>query len=60
VPIVYQLAEHRQRRALTQHELAKLADVSRATVARMEAGQSVRPESVEKVARALKVKPHQL
>jgi len=57
VPKVYHLAEYRRARTLTQHELAKLADVSRPSIARMEAGHSVRPATINKVAAALKVKP---
>jgi predicted transcriptional regulator len=60
VPRVYQLAEYRRRRTLTQHELAKLADLSRPTIARMEAGHSVRQASIDRVARALKVRPEAL
>ncbi len=43
-------------------ELAKLAGVSRATIARYEAGEDLRPHpsTVRKLARVLKVKPEAL
>lgn len=55
------LREHRNRRGLTQIELAKIADVGRATIADLEAGKRGAYQStVSKLARALKVKPHEL
>jgi predicted transcriptional regulator len=55
------LREHRQRRGLTQMELSKISEVSRATIADLEAGKRGAYQStVKKLARALKVKPHQL
>ncbi len=55
------LREHRNRRGLTQMELAKLSDVGRATIADLEAGKrGAYKETVKKLAKALKVKPHEL
>jgi transcriptional regulator with XRE-family HTH domain len=56
------LKELRERRGLTQTELAKLSGVSRATIARYEAGEQHRPHSktVRKLARALKARPEEL
>jgi transcriptional regulator with XRE-family HTH domain len=55
------LREHRQRRGLTQIELAKISDVGRATIADLEAGKRGAYQStVRKLARALKVRPHDL
>lgn len=50
----------RLERALTQEELAHRAGVSRATVARGEAGGSLRISSVAQLARALRVAPARL
>ena len=55
------IREHRQRRGLTQIELAKISDVGRATIADLEAGKRGAYQStVKKLARALKVRPHEL
>jgi len=56
------LKEHRQRRELTQIELAKISDVGRATIAAIETGkrQRVHPSTRARLARALKVKAHDL
>ena len=47
----------RDRRALTQEELAERAGVSRTTVMRAESGEDIRQSSVRKLARALGVRP---
>ena len=55
------LKEHRKRRGLTQEELAKLSDVSRPTIARLETTDTrATPETTRKLARVLKVKPENL
>jgi DNA-binding XRE family transcriptional regulator len=56
------LKEHRERRGLTQMELAKLADVGRSTIAAIETGKRPRPHppTRERLAKALKVKPEDL
>ena len=55
------LREHRQRRTLTQDELEKLSGVSRPTIAALELGyRRAHPRTVAKLAKALKVKPHEL
>ena len=55
------LSEHRQRRGLTQLELSKISEVSRATIADLEADKrGAYRSTVMKLARALKVKPCEL
>lgn len=61
------LRQHRNRRGLTQMELAKLSGVGRATIAGLEASDPTKGSqrgayrsTVEKLAKALKVKPHEL
>ena len=55
------LRQHRKRRTLTQIELSKISGVSRATIARLEAGtHGAYRSTVDKLARALKVKPGDL
>ena len=55
------LKEHRERRGLTQHEPAKLSDVSRPTIARLETTDPrATPETARKLAKALRVKPGEL
>ena len=56
------IKEHRQRRGLTQIELAKISGVGRATIAALETGKRKRVHrtTVEKLARALKVRPRDL
>jgi transcriptional regulator with XRE-family HTH domain len=60
--ILSRLKEHRQRRRLTQMELAKLSDVGRAKIAAIEAGKRPRPHPTtrQQLSRALKVKPRDL
>ena len=50
----------RTRLALSQDDLAEAAGVGRATIARGERGQPIRPSSVRKLAKALGVKPWDL
>ena len=56
------IKELRERRGLTQIELSKISEVGRATIAALETGkrQRIRKGTREKLARALKVKPHEL
>lgn len=55
------LKEHRERRGLTQEELAKLADVSRPTIARLETTSSrAKIETAKRLAKVLRVKPEDL
>ena len=61
VSYLNRLIEHRQRRGLTQIELSKISEVSRATIADLEAGKrGAYRKTVRKLAKALKVKPHEL
>jgi transcriptional regulator with XRE-family HTH domain len=58
---LYRLKEHRDRRRLTQEELATLSGVSRPTIAALELGyRQAYPRTTDKLARALKVKPEDL
>lgn len=50
----------RQRALLTQAELAVAAKVSRATVARLEAGEVGRFVTIRRLAKALRVEPAEL
>ncbi|MDQ3911270.1 MAG: helix-turn-helix transcriptional regulator [Actinomycetota bacterium] len=58
---VYRLKEHRERRRLTQEELATLSGVSRPTIAALELGyRCAYPTTVRKLAKALRTKPEKL
>jgi transcriptional regulator with XRE-family HTH domain len=50
----------RERKALTQDELAELAGVSRQTVVKVEGGLEPRPATIRKLAKALGVEPTDL
>ena len=50
----------RRRAMLTQDELAVAAKVSRATVARMEAGEVARFVTIRRLAKALRIEPAKL
>lgn len=50
----------RQRQALSQEDLGKLAGIPQATIARVEARGTARPSTVRKLAEALGIEPHQL
>ncbi len=54
------LREWRQRRLLSQGELADKADVGTATIARIEAGQGARLSTLRKLADALEITPDEL
>ena len=57
---VLRLREQRLRRALSQQELARLAGLSRESIIKLEAGRDAWPQTVRKLARALRVKPEDL
>ncbi len=55
------LKKERQRRRLTQMELAEISGVNRTTITRLERGATrASPVTMSKLARALKVKPSAL
>ena len=54
------LSAIRERKALTQDELAELAGISRQTVVKIEGGQEPRPPTIRKLAAALGVDPPDL
>jgi transcriptional regulator with XRE-family HTH domain len=58
VIVISRLRPLRERKALTQRELARDAGVTQSTIQRLEAGlQEARPSTIRKLARALGVKP---
>ena len=58
---LYRLKEYRERRGLTQEELALLSSVSRPAIAALELGyRRAYPRTAQKLAKALKVKPEEL
>ena len=58
---LYRLKEHRERRGLTQEELAAISGVSRPTIAALELGyRRAYPRTTAKLARSLKVRPEDL
>lgn len=54
------LREQRLRRAFSQEELARLAGVSRTTIIKIEGGRDAWPQTVRKLAHALKIRPQDL
>jgi transcriptional regulator with XRE-family HTH domain len=54
------LVAWRQRRALSQRDLARLSGVGLATIVRIEHGQQARPSTVRRLARSLDVTPEEL
>lgn len=54
------LKEWREKRALTQEQLADKSGVSRGTIARIERGEDTFPTTVRKLADALSVDPIEL
>ena len=50
----------RLRAALSQEDLAELAGVARSTVINAERGQSILPSTLRALAKALRLKPHEL
>ncbi len=60
MPKLPRLRTHRELEAMTQEELARLAGLSRATVSRVESGQSAFPGTTRKLPRALGLKPREL
>lgn len=61
VPPVPSLRKFREKRLLTQIELADKSGVGRTTIIRIEKGElNVRPRTIKKLARALRVRPEEL
>lgn len=57
---VPRLREQRNKRALSQQELAERSGVSRTTIIKLEAGRDAWPQTVRKLAAALHIKPADL
>jgi transcriptional regulator with XRE-family HTH domain len=64
VPVSYLRLPHlrswRLRAGLSQEDLAGLAGISRSTVHNAEKGDEVLPSTLQSIAKALKIKPHEL
>jgi len=64
VPVSYlrlpHLRDWRLRAGLSQEDLADRAGVSRSTVVNAEAQKEVLPSTLQSIAKALKIKPHEL
>ncbi len=60
MPKLPKLRWHRERQALSQEELAKVAGVSRVTITRVESGEDTYPQTARKIAAALGVQPAEL
>jgi transcriptional regulator with XRE-family HTH domain len=61
VPALTRLHDIRTRAALSQRDLAKRSGVAQSTIVRLEQGEpNVRPITIRKLARALKVRPVEL
>jgi transcriptional regulator with XRE-family HTH domain len=60
MPKLERLRLYRDRKALSQEDLAKASGVARATIARIEAGQEARAMTARKLALALEVLPADL
>lgn len=58
--LVPHLRDVRLSRALSQRDLADASRVSRSTIMALEAGRDAWPRTVQKLARALRVKPEEL
>ena len=57
---VPRLREWRDKRALSQQELADRAGLSRTTIIKLEGGRRAWPQTVRKLARALRIDPSDL
>lgn len=57
---VPRLRDQRLRRAFSQEELAHLAGLSRESIIKLEGGRDAWPQTVRKLAKALRIKPEDL
>lgn len=57
---VPRLREQREKRAFSQRELAEYSGVSRTTIIKLEGGRSAWPQTVRKLAKALRIDPSEL